>query len=68
MGERTCGPAAKGWKIKNRHCRHREIRRMDGEDRAGNERRTTVTNPWLAAALGMGHPSRVCNLVSAFKI
>lgn len=27
------------------------------------KRRTTATNPWLAAALGMGHPSRVCNLV-----
>jgi hypothetical protein len=28
------------------------------------KRGTTATNPWLAAALGMGHPSRVCNLVS----
>lgn len=27
------------------------------------KRRTTATNPWLAQALAMGHPSRVCNLV-----
>lgn len=28
------------------------------------KRTTTATNPWLAKALAMGHPSRVCNLVS----
>jgi hypothetical protein len=28
------------------------------------KRATTATNPWIAKALGMGHPSRVCNLVS----
>jgi len=28
------------------------------------KRRTTATNPRLAAALGTGHPSRVCHLVS----
>jgi hypothetical protein len=28
------------------------------------KRSTTATNPWLAAALGMGHPSRVCHLIS----
>lgn len=27
------------------------------------KRTTTATNPWLAKALAMGHPSRVCNLV-----
>jgi REP element-mobilizing transposase RayT len=28
------------------------------------KRATTTTNPWIAKALGMGHPSRVCNLVN----
>jgi len=32
------------------------------------KRKTTATNPWLAKALVMGHPSRVCNLVTTFKI
>ncbi len=29
------------------------------------KRTTTVTNRWLAEALAMGHPSRVCNLVKS---
>jgi len=32
------------------------------------KKKTTATNSWLARNLGMGHPSRVCNLISAFKI
>jgi hypothetical protein len=28
------------------------------------KRRTTATNPWLAAKLNMGHPSRVFNLIN----
>ncbi len=32
------------------------------------KRTTTATNPWIANALAMGHPSRVCNLVKSFKL
>ena len=31
-------------------------------------RETTATNPWIAIALSMGHPSRVSNLIARFKI
>jgi REP element-mobilizing transposase RayT len=32
------------------------------------KRETTATNPWIANALSMGHPSRIPNLIATFKI
>jgi len=32
------------------------------------KRETTATNPWIANALSMGHPSRIPNLITTFKI
>lgn len=55
---------------KSRQEIDREAKSAEWKIRIAREmkRRTTATNPWLAAALRMGHPSRVCNLIKIFKL